>query len=37
MNFALELFLTAVATIFGIAIVFTIISSMIGSKEEDTE
>lgn len=37
MNFALELFITAAGTIFGIAIVFTIISKMFGSEEQETE
>ena len=37
MNYALELFLTAVSTILGIIIVFTIIAKIIGSKEEETE
>ena len=37
MNFALELFLTAVGTIFSIVIVFSIIAKMIGSADEETE
>ncbi len=37
MNYALELFLISVCTIFGIVIVFSIIAKMIDSNKKETE
>lgn len=37
MNFAVDLFLTALGTIMGIVIVFSLIAKMIGTEEKETE